>query len=256
MHFKFLWVFGLLWMTALSAAAQAASGTPTRSFAVVSEVGQQLQVVGFKEQIGTRLDSNVRTRIDTPGGAFDRGALLAAQSALNSAVPGAPVFLVSPLDVELFPGIGNPVVGQRLQMPADLAAVLKEKRSTQVLLINRRSADAAFQALDNRLGSGRIDGLGFYVERTTPIRDVESGESAAGFLATYAYINVSLLDARDGRVLATRPVTDSRLDIARVSGQSGHPWDSVSNADKMANLLLLLRVAVEQTVPLVVGPQK
>lgn len=249
-------LFGCVGLATVAALAQPAPAAGLRSFAVVSEVGQQLQVVGFKEQTGSRLDSNQRTRIDTPGGAFDKTALLAAEQALKRALPGAPVFLVAPLDVELFPGVGNPVVGQRLQLPADLAAVLAQKGSTQLLLINRRNADAAFQSLDNRLGSGRIDGLGFYVERTTPIRTADPLEPAHGFLATYAYLNLSLIDLRDGRVLATQPVTDARLDIAPPSAAGGHPWDSVSNADKTANLLLLLRVAVEQTVPVMLQDRK
>ncbi|MDQ2779324.1 MAG: hypothetical protein M3Y32_07180 [Pseudomonadota bacterium] len=252
MHFT----LRLLSCLALTAALVAHAQTAAPVFAVVSEIGQQLQVVGFKQQVGTRLDSNVRSRIDTPGGALDKGALLAAQKALKDAVPGARVYLVSPLDVELFPAAGNPVVGQKLQIPADLADVLKQQGSTQLVLINRRSADAGFQAVDTKVGSGRIEGLGFYVERTTPMRNNETNETAAGFLATYVYINISLVDVRDGRVLATMPVTDARLDIARVSADSGHPWDSVSNANKMANLALLLRVVVEQTVSLLLPHQK
>lgn len=247
---------GLAWMVAISAGAQPANSSAVRAYAVVSEVGQQLQVVGFKEQIGSRLDSNLRNRIDTPGGSLDKGALLAAQKALKRAVPGSPVYLVAPLDAELFPGAGNPVVGQTLQIPADLADVLKQQGSTRLLLISRRSADAAFQAQNNKLGKGRIDGLGFYVDRTAEMLNLGNGESAAGFLATYVYINLSLLDTRDGRVLATQQVSDSRLDIARLAGESGHPWDSVSNADKMGNLLMLLQVAVEQTVPLLLQPGK
>lgn len=253
MHGAFRWLFALSLLSVLSAQAQTSA---LRSFAVVSEVGQQLQMVGFKEQVGTRLDSNVRTRIDTPGGALDKGALLAAQKALKATAPGAAVYLVAPLDVELFPGAGNPVVGQTLQIPADLTVALKQQGSTQLVLINRRSAEAGFQAADTKVGKGRIEGLGFYVERTTPMRNSETNETAAGFLATYVYINVSLVDLRDGRVLATKPVTDARLDIAQISAESGHPWDSVSNADKMSNLLLLLRVAVEQTVPLLITPQR
>ncbi len=253
---RFRWLASLACVAALQVQAQTPPGAAARSFAVVSEVGQQLQVVGFKEQLGTRLDSNVRSRFDVAGGAFDKAALLAAKQAIERAEPGAPVFLVSPLDVELFPGAGNPVVGQTLQVPADLAEAMKQQGSSRMLLINRRSADAGFQALDNKLGKGRVDGLGFYVERTTVIRDVEKGESAQGFLATFAYLNISLVDLKDGRVLATQAVTDSRLDIASVSAESGHPWDSVSNDSKMANLLLLLRVAVEQTVPVVLKDQR
>ncbi|MEO5732181.1 MAG: hypothetical protein ABIN96_00310 [Rubrivivax sp.] len=245
--------FGLLWMPALVAGAQTPPAAAAPSYAVVSEVGQQLQVVGFKEQTGTRLDSNLRSRINLTGGALDKVALLATQRALNRAAPGAPVFMVSPLDVELFSAIGNPVVGQMLQLPADLAAALKQQGSTRLPLINRREADTNFQALDNRLGSGRITGPGFYVERTTVIRNVDKGESAQGFLPTFAYLNLSPVDLRDGRVLATQPVTDSRLDIAPVSTDSGHPWDSVSNDYKMANLQLLVRVAVEQTVPVLLN---
>lgn len=187
-------VLGLACLAALSGGARAA---PAPSLAVVSAVVQQLQVVGFKEQVGSRPDSNLRTRIDTPGVALDKGALLAAQKVLESGASGAPVSLVGPLDVELFPAAGNPVVGQKLQIPADLAA---------------------------------------------------------GFLATCVDINVSLVDLRDDRVLATKAVAHSRLDIARTADESGHRWDSVSNASKMANLLR--RVAVEQTVQLVMQPQR
>ncbi len=255
MNTKFgLWRLGAV----LLAAASAAGAQPAaRSYAVISEIAREVSVVSFQESTGTNLIRNQRQPIPVPDDALDKVALLTTQQALQAAAPGAKVWLLAPSDTNFFEWQQNIAEKGVLRLPADLAAALKENKSTHLLLFTRFRAPAQFHFRDWTSGTGTVDGLGFYVDRQTRVIDFEkSARSGVGFLAPFAYFRLTLLDSSTGQVLKT--------EIARVSeiytpgeGKDGsvNPWEALTSSEKMKRLAEILRSEVARLVPLMMaGP--
>lgn len=239
-----------------SATTAQAQDKPPRAFAVVSEMAREISVVTFQESTGSRLGANMRSRIAIPEGTLDKAALFAARSTLQRAAPGAAVWLMAPLDSDLFGTRQSAAEGELLALPADLAAEMKARGTTHLLLMQRFRGEAQLQAMREFIGTGQLDGVGLYVDRTSKMTDGDSGaELGRGYIAPYLYLRLSIVDPASGRVLRTQVVKDSRV-IASVDGAAGvHPWDFYSPAQKVQMIHDGMVGAIERVVPeLVAGP--
>lgn len=246
-----LWLFACTGVAAQTATATApATGAGVPSFAIYSQLAREVSVTHFQESTGTRISNNLRQRITVPDGALDTAAVVIAGQAVRKALPTARTWLVAPTDEDLFDSLQATEPGRRVAFPDDMAKALREQGSTQLLLFTRYRADASLRALYTREGTGQIDGLGFYVDHQTPMKRSDTNETGRGFLAPYAQFRSSLVDVASQRVLRTR--TSSVSDVysaARAQGDSTHPWDVMTSAQKMTVLRDMLKAEVERVVP-------
>ena len=172
-----------LGVLALLCAGAAHAQTAPRSYAVLSEMAREINLVAFQESIGSRLNNNHRERIEVRDGVLDKFVLTTARARLAGLAPGAGLWLIAPLDTELFPGLQNPAVGSTLKIPEDLMQAMKEQKSTHLLLFTRHRDEADFElSKGGHAGSGAIEGVGFYVDRQFMIEDQVTRTTAAGFL--------------------------------------------------------------------------
>ena len=248
--------FGAAWLLGLAAFAAVAQTAPPppRSYAVIAEVARQVSVVSMQPGTGSRLDSNMRQRIDVPDGALDKVFLLSAQAALKRLGPPSSVWLLAPADSDFFPPSVF-VDGATVKMPDDLAASLKERQSTHLLLFTRHRADADLRFLNGSEGSGQLEGLGYYVDMTTPVRIVETNERGNGFLASYAHFRVTLIEVASSRVIRTLSTRANLITpVAGAKAGGTHPWSTLSSAQKMTQLRDLVIREVDRLVPEVAGP--
>ncbi|MDO8420186.1 MAG: hypothetical protein Q7S90_09130 [Rubrivivax sp.] len=235
----------------LCSATQAAAQTLPlpRSYAVFSEVARDVSVVIFQESTGSRLGGNQRHRIDIPQGTLDTLAVLTAKKSIESAAPGSRVWLIAPVDGDLFPRLQNPVVGSTLAIPEDLAAALKQKGSTHLLLLTRHRDDAEFTAQNAHIGDGQLEGLGFYLDRQTATIRSDTLESATGYFAYYVYFRATLADATSGQVLRTQAVKATQAYSAAHAKDSRNPWDVMSNAEKLKVLRVAFTEQIDKVIP-------
>jgi hypothetical protein len=195
-------------VAALSWAGAHAQTPLPPSFAVYSEAARELNVVLFQQSTGSRLGANNRMGIDIPEGALDKIGLVTVRKALQQAMPVSPVWLIAPLTSDAFDATLNPADGDTIKLPDDFAAAFKERGTTHLLLFQRYRAEARLKAQNDLLGSGRLEGLGYYVDTLQPMRSADNKTIGRGFLAPYVYIRASLVDARSGRVLRTRTAAE------------------------------------------------
>lgn len=234
------------------AAAQSVPLPP--SYAVISEVAREVSIVQFQTSVGSRLNNNPRQRVGVPEGTFDKAALLAAQQALKLARPGSGAWLIAPSDSDFFDALRMPPAGGVVQMPADLAAALKENRSTHLLVFTRFRADAQIRFVELTDSPGQLDGLGLYVDRAARVKNLDNRLVSPGFLAPYVHVRATLIDTATGKVLSTKTSQASRIFTAADSKDgSTHPWDSLSSAEKMLTLRDMLRDEVTRLVPLLLA---
>jgi hypothetical protein len=103
------------------------------------------------------------------------------------------------------------------------------------------------------VGSGKIEGVGFYVDPTLPTRNAETNEMGAGFLATFAYIKVALVDATTMAVIREQTVEES---ATMLTGKSLNPLDALTPAQKTAALRNMIIKATAGGVQAVLDESK
>jgi hypothetical protein len=236
----------------LAAAALLCAGVPAQgapSFAVISEVAREVSVVTFQESTGSRLGANMRSRIDIPDGALDKVALVAAKKGLEKAAPGAAVWLLAPLPADLFDATQNPAVGDVVKFPADLAQAFQERGTTHLLLFQRFRGEANLKAARETLGSGRVDGLGFFVDSSTPLVIEGTSKLTKGYVAPYVFMRSSLIDAKTGKVLATQVAAEGRVLVEPATMAGTRAWDMFTPQRKIEMLRDGLIGEIEAALP-------
>ena len=218
-------------------------------FAVFSEMARHITVVQVRSAIGSRIDSNQAERVPIPDGTLDRMALTLVRQAVHRARPTIPVVLIAPLETDLYPGFESPFVGTRVPLADDLAQALREKGTTHLLLVTAQRGEAAFQFAHTTIGSGTIGGLGFYVDHETPVKDLKSLQTRAGYLAPYAYFRLSMIEVASGKLLASKAVRKHHIiSVAGAETPTVGAWTAMTAQQKVSALRLLMEEGVDEAV--------
>lgn len=217
-------------------------------YAVLSLVGDRLTVVQREMTTGTRIDRNTRTPVPMASPALDNAMVLAVEREILRAAPGAQTVLLAARRPDLFELQSRTLdEGSGVQRLLDaLRDVVAKANATHLVLVTRHRARARLEVADGALGDGQLDGLGFYVDPTRAMDNLTSGERSEGFIASYAYFMVTLVDLRTGAILAQRPAMESR---SAASQKVLTPWQALTPEQKAAMLEMLIRSGAERAVP-------
>jgi hypothetical protein len=243
----------ILLALALFTAGVASAAEPR--YAVLSLLSDRLTIITRDMSTGSHIDHNHRDVVAVPGNLLDRNMVLAMDDALHAAgAQGRTVLLFS----------NDPAIFARQARGLDAgegaAALLEAVRpvlrgvdATYLVLASKYRHDARLHVEDGYVGSGMLDGLGFYIDRAYEPRRNGTIGVAPGYLAAFTYYKLSLIDLATGRVVREVPVfaSETRLGTDAVSG---HPWDAMSSADKVAALDHLLRGETPQAMGRLLAP--
>jgi hypothetical protein len=218
-----------------------------RVYGVVSLVADHLTVTGFESTTGTHIAANPTERIPLQSDSLERSVLRAAHKALTEAGAGRVVPLLIG-DGNLYEQQGRLVSGGRAVLPSSLSQTLQTQQATHLVLVTKHRADARMKTGVETLGSGRVEGLGFYVDRVTPRRSVGSGDRTVGYIAPHAYLRVWLIDLSGGRVVGQRDVLESEVVTPREDQGGADPWKWMDNEAKMKALDALIGTGVSRAV--------
>jgi hypothetical protein len=222
-----------------------------RTYAVLSLVGDRLLLVSRDGSTGSsRIDSNTKRFIALGNSELDRTVLAAVDAAVRMQVPGAEVVLLETRDPEIFSAQARALDaggGGADILPAvrDIAAGSK---ATHLVLVTKQRHEAMLNVSDGHIGSGSLEGLGFYIDRDQRLTNLATGAGFVGFLAPFAYFRVSLVEVASGKVLGEEAVYASLI----ASRQSvSHPWDALTPKQKVEVIEGMLRAEVARVIPLV-----
>jgi hypothetical protein len=231
----------------LACAGCARAADDGRVVAILSLIGDGLTIVVRGATVGTSIERNAQSVIKVGTPALDRAALFAAEDAVKRSWPGARTAMLEVKDPAVYAAQSHAIeedgaVGRVL--PA-LGPVLAGSGATHLVLFTKQSGEAMLQVRNARIGTGRLEGLGFYVDRATRLMD-RNGDEYVGFLAPFAYFRVSLVDVSTGKVLGEQKVYASQ-----VTGTSylSHPWDNMTAQEKMNSLQQMVRQHAARAVP-------
>jgi hypothetical protein len=242
----------LLALVLLTAAA--AAGAEPR-YAVLSLLSDRLTIVTRDMVTGSHIDRNHRDTLAIPGNLLDKNMVLAMDDGLHGAGAKGETVLLYTSDPAIFAR-----QAQILDTAAGTAALLDAVRpvlrgvdATYLVIASKYRHDARLQLDDGYVGSGALDGLGFYIDRTYEPRRIGTIGVAPGYLSAYAYYRLSLIDLATGKVVREVPVFASETRLG-TDAASGHPWDAMSSADKVAALDRLLRNETPRAMAALVKP--
>lgn len=261
---RVLWAAILLATAAAAASAQteplaasAAAAAPTKTYAIVSLIGDEFAVVTRRPLVGTQADPNLKKTVPISDPVFDRVAATAAEQAILSASPGMPVVKVGIRDPRLFALQDRLLTesGDSHDMRVALHDLLAKAGATDLLLIIKRRADALFPVVSGTVsGGGKIGGLGFFIDEVTLMFDTKHLQTGEGFLAPYAYIMVSLMDIGTMNVVRSKAVQQSSMALTVEKVNAVLAWDALTAAEKVEALDGVIKTAVTSGTKSAIAP--
>lgn len=240
----------LLVATWLAANGVADAQVVPRTYALMSLVGDELRVVGQEGTTGTLLGQNQVETIRLRADDIDRGVLAQVAKAVVRAEPADKALPIRVNEPRYYEGQRAWVDGDNATLPPEVAEALRGAGVTHAVLVLKHRDDARLRALDVTLGSGKLEGLGFYIDRITPLRREGTGERSIGFLAPYVYLRVVLVDLATGRVLRARSV--ARADVVSAAGAqagTGDPWNILDSRAKLNAIVSMVERELDAVLP-------
>lgn len=239
----------MAWLVLLLAVGTVSAENDARVYSVMSLVGDQINVVNYQPVTGSSLDRNVHNSIPVKDRVFDKEVLLAIDTALSRHDAGARVRLLVSSAPALFEQQDRFFEGNRIELPKEIESVARTDGATHLILVTKYRSDAKLQMANGKVGSGKLEGLGFYVDREMATLQADTGERGWGFLAPFVYIKVSLIDLKTSTVVREQPVTaTTTLSTAQVKAGSD-PWDALSPAEKVRILQQMIKTELADAVP-------
>lgn len=247
-------MFRALLVLALLFAASVGAHAAEARYAVLSLLSDQLTIVTHDLGTGTVLDANRRTVLPVPDHGLDKRAVLALDDALRRAGVAEPVLLftqdpaIFARQAELLDANAGPAALLQALKP-----VLAGAHATHLVLATKYRHEASLRLADGSVGSGQLEGLGFYVDRAFRTKNVDTGEKSVGFLAPFAFFRLTLIDLATGQVIRDIRLPASSV-VSSSRGESGDAWEALSARDKVRMLETLIRQETAREVPNLIAP--
>lgn len=245
----------LLAIVAWLATACSCAHAEERRFAVLSLLSDQMTVVTHDTGTGSSLDRNRHESFAVPGNVLDKRTVLAIDDALRRAQVKPDAVLLFTSDPAVFAAQARLLDDDKsvTALLATLDPVVRGAHATHLILASKYRHDAMLQMADGKVGSGKLEGIGFYLDRTMRTISGDTREEAYGFLAPYAYFRLSLIDLATGQVVRDVPIFAS---VARSAAHSatGNAWDAMTPQAKANALESLIRSETARAVPVLLAP--
>lgn len=238
-------------LAALGSVAQTqdSAAVGARKFVAVSLLGDKVHMITRQDKTGSMLDANLRESFELKGGVFDQAALLALEQSVRKTDAKATVFGLKLASAKV---LGEPEAlldGKRFVMPAVLAPVLQQLQASHLLLITPHRGEANIKTVRDGIGMGRLEGLGFFIDRDAVMRFEESSELSKGYLAPFTYFKISVIDLAGNQLVAQKLVMRAEALLSRRKEAIADPWAALSDAEKVEALRRQIREEVAGSLP-------
>ena len=235
---------------AMALPSSAEPNATARRYAVLSLLGDSLLVVNYQIATGSNLDRNERTTIALAPGDIDGVVLETVDASLHRAAGAEPAIFLKANDPAILAAQAKLLQqGEGIKtLEAPVRQAIGGTPATHLILIMKYRHQAVLQGASRSLGSGLLEGVGFYLDRSRRIRRSDTGERGYGLLAPFAYFRVMVIDLAGFEVLKDETITASHvLSAARAS--TGDAWDVLSAEDKIRVLREMVRRETRKVLP-------
>ena len=212
-----------------------------QTYAVLSFIGRHLTIVTYQPSTGSLLDRNHRTQVPIDKPVFDHAALVAIRNTIRTAEPSARTVLLAAEDTATRAELDGWLSGDNFKGSEQIVQALRQTKATRLFLVTEHRGPTALQTSNAKIGEGYLDGLGYYVDRDTPLQRSDTGETGLGFLAPYVYIKVALVDLTSSKLMRQKVVmATTTLSAARNQG-GADPWNALSSERKLTMLVEIVQ---------------
>ena len=227
------------------------------NIAVMSLIGDNITTEAFARTTGSKVEGNRKVLMPIENPVFDQEAIQAANSALKLQRPGVQTVLMITPDKGLYQA--QNAMFESADANKDnrdyLKSLLKNRGVTQLVLITKHRADAEFKVDNGHVGSGKIEGLGFYMDNEARLRSSRTLASGTGFVAAYVYAKVRLVDAETLTVLKEVNVRESDLNPNfNVTSVQLLAWNAITSQQKITRLSEVLADSMKEAIPKLMAP--
>lgn len=236
----------------LASAGSQAEPVPIRNIAVLSLAGNTLALHVQRHQVGSRTENSPVEVNSVEDPVFDQAAIIAARRSLLKLLPDAKLQLMTTQDKGLYSAqndmFENP--DQHAEDRAYLKDLFKAQGVSHAIVISKFRGVAAIRLANATVGSGLLEGLGFYVDDMIRTLNRSDDTSSRGMIAPFAYVRVRLVEADTLKVLGEGTAKESIV-IAHPSADSSgmDTFTKMSAAEKIKNVRTALEQAMDCTLP-------
>jgi hypothetical protein len=227
---------------ALSAVGTVAA--QSRRWAALSLVGDKIEIIGARPEIGSRISQNRRRWADDVENTMDRYVLQAVERAVRTQDRGATVTMLALPGSALYERPERAFDGRQVALPGPVVDALIASRASHLLLLTKLRNEAKVPLYDQTVGVGTVSGIGFYVDTDLRVTIRETGHTANGVLAPFVYVKLSLVDVQSGEVVREEWVREMRTHATASNPKADGPWDVLSAEEKVDALRKLIDESV------------
>ena len=235
-----------LLLLALTLVSLGAFDASAQRYAVISLIGDRMQIAYAKGVEGQPVDRIERRWVPLDDTTIDRAALLAVNDKLKELVPNSDPVLLQAFERNLFDV--NAGTAGVIEWVRQLVRNEKGPRVTRAVIISKTTYDGIPALQKPYIGSGTLEGVGFFVGRTPPPAGLDPNSAGPGFLSPFAYFEVATVDLLSGKVLNRERGSASNA-ISAQGTDTGNPWDTLSGQQKVQALVNLVQHELASVVP-------
>lgn len=226
-----------------------AADTAPRSYALLSLAGDSISTVLERLQTGSKLDQNDKQVIPITDKVFDLSAIEAANAVIKKAEPQARTVLLVTPDPGLYKAQNDMFesAGAHADDRTFLKSLLTNRKVSHLVLVTKLRADADIWLSNAPISTGRLEGLGYYMNNSVRIMDSKTLNNASGVLAPFAYIKLRLIDAETLEVV--KEVVEKHANPVGNFAGNRASWGALDATQKIEYLSLTLQDAVNKAMP-------
>ena len=247
------------WLRLLCVAFTAWTGAAVAdTYIILSLVGDHVTVVSASGQTGSRFDQNKYEVMPLSEPVLDDFAVQVCDATIAKVRPDAAVITLRAGDPALYALRDSWLDTETIEVKALLSQLAKQfppSPDTHLLLIAPFRAEPELKSDRYYLGTGKVAGLGFYLNAWTRVRRSDTQESARGFLGVFAHFQLALINLQTGAIEAQEhAVVGTIRAVSRAEDRT--PWNALSDAEKNKVLQSLMKGEIERLLPGMLGAHK
>jgi hypothetical protein len=226
-----------------------------RRYAVLSLIGDRLLISEYlPPSTPNGVDSNTQNFLQLEDATLEKTALAAVDEAIRKTVPTAKPVLLFAQDGRIYTAQEKVLDegGNSLHMLDYIRGLLMGQDVTHLILVTKVRQQARLQLDRAQVGSGVLEGLGFYIDASLPIKDTSTGKTGLGFVAPFAYFKVTLVDLAKSSVVKEERVSGSTSAVVGQFTDTFNPWTNLPGERKVQLLQGVIRAEVARVVPRIV----
>jgi hypothetical protein len=229
-----------------------------QQYVVLSLIGDHITLVGEGRQTGSRLDQNRYQVIKQAEPQFDDFAVSIADAVLAKTQPTASVVTVRVNDQKLYAlrdsWLDAEAVGVR-ELLGLIGNAIPPAPDSHLLLITSSLEQPDMKTAHDYRGTGKVAGLGFYLDTITRLRRSDTMESSRGYLGIFAHFQLVLVNLQTNAIEGhERIALGTTRSAARAEDRT--PWNALTPEQKSQVLQSLIKKGIEGSLPRMLSSKK